>query len=112
VIDPSKNTTETFVGTVPVGGYQSSSFRVSRAGEYSVTLVSLNPPASVFVTVSFGTAVSVGCAPSQGYSNALATPGHTVLQGSIPASGMYCVQVNDQGNFTVPETYTIQVSHP
>src|SRR5438876_1012774 len=79
--DPSKNVIDTFTATVPVGGSAFSAFDISRSGEYSVTLVSLSPPASVFVGVHFGALLAGTCSPIQ--SNQFATPGHTVLNGPI-----------------------------
>ena len=110
VSDPSKNVIETFSGTVPVGGSAFNPFQVSRSGEFSITLVSLSPPAAVFVAVSLGSVFGGGCSPNQ--TNQLSTAGHTVLNGPITVPGTYCVRVDDEGFFTVPESYTVQVSHP
>jgi len=112
VTDPSQNVTETFTGTVPVRGSMFSPFSSSRVGEFSVTLISLSPPASVFVAVSFGVVLGgTICSPTQ-QPNTLSTAGHTVLNGQIATPGTYCIRVDDEGFFTVPETYTIQVAHP
>ena len=111
VTDPSQNVTDTLSNTVQVGSYNFNSFNVGHAGEFSITLVSLTPPASVFVSVSFGIPTGAACSPSQ-QPNTFSTPGHTVLSGQITSPGTYCVRVDDEGFFTVPETYTVQVSHP
>jgi hypothetical protein len=110
VTDPAQNVVETFTGTVPVGGFDFKAFNISRAGEFSITVLSLTPPASVFFVVSFGQMIGGTCVPSQ--TNVLSTAAHTVLNGAIQSPGSYCVRVADEQTFTVPETYTLQVSHP
>jgi len=112
VIDPTQNVVETFTNTVPVGGFNFNPFTISKTGEFSITFVSLSPSASVFVAISLGSVVSNTCAPLSGLTNTLSTPGHTVLNGPVRTKGTYCVRVDDLGNFTVPETYTVTVSHP
>jgi hypothetical protein len=111
VTDPSQNVTETLSNTVQVGSFNFNSFNAARGGEFTITLISLSPPASVFVAVSFGVPLGASCSPTV-QPNTLATPGHTVLSGQISAPATYCVRVDDEGFFTVPETYTVQVSHP
>jgi hypothetical protein len=111
VTDPSQNIVETFSNTVPVGGSAFNSLKISRSGEFAVTLVSLSPPVSVFVSVTWGAVISGTCqavVPPNNFS----TPGHLVLNGPVSQQGTYCVMVADLGFFTVPETYTVQVSHP
>ena len=111
VADPSQNVTETYSNTVQVGSFNFNLVNAARAGEFTVTLISLSPPASVFVAVSFGVVLGGSCSPTV-QPNPLATAGHTVLTGQIRTPGTYCVQVADEGFLTVPETYTVQVSHP
>jgi hypothetical protein len=111
VADPSQNVTETFSSTVQVGSFNFNQVNAARAGEFTVTLISLIPPAAVFVAVSFGVVLGGSCSPIV-QPNPLATAGHTVLSGQIRTPGTYCVQVADEGFLTVPETYTVQVSHP
>jgi hypothetical protein len=110
VTDPSQNQVETLSNVVQPGSFASSPFNVAHPGEYTVTLISLTPPASVFVLASLANLVSGQCvSPIQ--QNSLASPGHIVLSGSINP-GSYCVAISDEGVFSVPETYTVQVSHP
>lgn len=110
ITDPSQNNVETLSAVVQPGSFSFNAFTVSKPGEYSVTLVSLNPPASIFVLASLANFISGQCvSPIQ--QNSLASPGHIVLSGSINP-GSYCVAIADEGVFSVPETYTVQVSHP
>jgi hypothetical protein len=110
VTDPSQNQVQNFSAVVQPGSFGFSPFNVSNPGEYTITLLSLTPPASVFVLASLANLVSGQCvSPIQ--QNSLAAPGHIVLSGSINP-GSYCVAIADEGVFTVPETYTVQVSHP
>jgi len=111
VTDPSQNQVETLSAVVQPGGFKAVFFTVSHPGEYSVTLVSLKPPASVFVLASFANSASGQCISPAIQQNQLASPGHIVLSGSINP-GSYCVAISDEGVFSVPETFTVQVSHP
>lgn len=111
VVEPTKNQIETFTGTIQPGEVASHSFSVSRSGEYSITLISLSPPVSLFVSVLLGQIVVSQCVPFIGQKNDFALAGRVVLSGSI-SPGSYCVAIADLGNFTVAETYTLQVAHP
>ena len=110
IADPTKNQVDTFTNTIQPGTYQFHNFNVSRQGEYSVTLVSLTPPASIFVFVWIGNALAGQCFITS-QRNPQSSPGRVVLIGPI-SPGNYCVAVEDPGSLTVPETYTVQVSHP
>ena len=103
-------TTETFSGTVNVGGNDSHNFNVGQSGgQVSVTLTTAGPPATIFMGVGVGTPSGTTCTliaqspPSQAGSAA-------VLSGTAQA-GAYCVSVFDIGNQTAAITYTVTVSH-
>jgi hypothetical protein len=116
IVDPSKNVTETFSGTIPVQGtaIPGHFFSVSKTGEFTVKVTSMQPNATLF----FGTILSQG--PSNGactgnlpilQQNSFGTVNTPLLTGSI-YSGNYCVFLFDIGTFTAPQTYTLTVSHP
>jgi hypothetical protein len=111
IADPTKNAVDTVTIAVDPGGFNYSTFNVAKTGEYSVTVVSVNPPASVFVTALLGTLSSVGCAPAGPIGRTTAS--HVVLSGPINA-GSYCLGVSDVVDraFTVSEIVTLQISHP
>jgi hypothetical protein len=116
LVDPAKNTTDTFTGTVGVSQAGFNAFTVSNNGEYFVTLTSLTPP---LAQVTFPTDVRItavvggACVPNQQIvtDNPSATSGKQVLNGVI-TPGQYCVWVIDQGYFSGPESYVITVNHP
>ena len=112
-VDPAKNQVETFSATLQpgVGAINFHLFTVSRQGEYSVTFVSMNPPASIFIQIALGQGAFNQCVPFANQSNIFSTAGRVALSSSI-VPGSYCVLVADEGFLTVAETYTIQVSHP
>ena len=103
-------TTETFSGTVNVGGSDTHNFNVAQSGgQVSVTLTAAGPPATIFMGVGVGTPSGSSCSliaqspPSQAGTAA-------VLSGTAQA-GAYCVSVFDIGNQTAPITYSVTVSH-
>ena len=109
VTDPSKNKTETFTGTLTIGGSNVHLFSASNSGEYSVTVKSLTPSANVFLYTAFGQVLSGNCSIVQ--QNIASTVGFESLNGAI-VPGSYCVQIADQGGLTQTETYVLEVSHP
>jgi hypothetical protein len=110
---PSANQTETFAGTLLVGGSNTHYFVVSKAGsrEFSVTLASLVPPypsLPIGFMLGTGTASTACSATSQ---PTYAATGMQPLSGPI-SSGSYCLLVFDPGTLVVNEQYTVTVSHP
>src|SRR5690349_12643692 len=103
VVDPSKNVTDTFSGTIPVQGTAPGHpFSTSKTGEYTVkvTVLAQSP--------SGGTCSGQLPILQQNSFGTLNTP---VLTGAI-IPGNYCVFLFDIGAFTQPQTYTLTVSHP
>ncbi|HZR25009.1 MAG TPA: hypothetical protein VFA59_15555 [Vicinamibacterales bacterium] len=104
-------TTESFTGTIPVGGTDFHSFTVvAGGGTLSATLTAAGPPSTIFMGLGIGTPGSGVCAilPNAATSTqAAATP---QLSGTIGA-GTYCVSVFDIGNQSAPVTYAVTVSH-
>jgi hypothetical protein len=110
ITDPSKNTVEPFSGTIAVGGTSFHLFS-SQRGEISVKMTALAPTSNATVGLTWTQATSDGsCAGllQQGFSQQLNVP---VIAGVIVA-GRYCIVLQDVGTFTVPQTYTVAVSHP
>jgi hypothetical protein len=58
VASPSSNTVETFSGTVAPSGTKIHNFKVSKDGEFSVTLTAINPAA--VLGIAYGTVNSDG----------------------------------------------------
>jgi hypothetical protein len=104
-------TTETFTGTVPVGGSDFKSFTVAQSGTVNVTLSAAGPPPTITMGLGVGTPSSTACALLSGGSTQ--TPAGTApqLTGSL-TPGPYCVLVGDIGNQLAPVDYTVTVAHP
>ena len=113
IIDPSKNVTDSFNGTVAVKGVTGfHSFTASKTGEYTVRITALAPSNSIVLGVDVALGNNDGSCSSQLYQrNQFATLNTPAITGQI-LSGKYCVVVYDVGALTVPATYTITVSHP
>jgi hypothetical protein len=110
VTDPSKNTPDTFNATLAVGAVNVHQFSVSNSGEISVIIKSLSPVSNAVLGVAYGLSQSDGsCSPINGSAGSLSS---VVISGAI-VKGSYCLAVYDYFSaLTVPETYSIVVSHP
>jgi hypothetical protein len=110
ITDPSKNTVENFSGTLAVGGLNPHGFTSAKTGELSVKLTALAPTSNAFVGLTWTQAANDGSCGG--------LLQQTVAQLNVPAiagpvsSQRYCIIVHDIGGISVPQTYTIAVSHP
>jgi hypothetical protein len=104
-------TTDTFSGTVQVGGSSFHSFPVSQTGTTDVTLTAASPPANVVMGIAIGTTGDGGCTPLAGAS-ANVVAGSTPQLTGLTTSGTLCVQIRDVGQATGPVSYTVTVTHP
>jgi hypothetical protein len=116
VVDPSKNVTDTFSGTIPVQGTTNPghAFSTNKTGEYTIKVTALAPSSGSF----FGTVLAQGLADGSCVGNlpiiqqnSFSTLNTPALGGAI-IPGRYCVFLFDIGVFTAPQTYTVTVSHP
>ncbi len=104
-------TTDTFTGTVAVGGDDSHSFSIATSGNVDVTLTTTAPSATIVMGLSIGMLRYGRCVPVAGGSTQ--TPAGSAVQLSGVASpGTLCVDVRDVGGETAPVTYTVTVTHP
>jgi hypothetical protein len=110
VTDPSKNTVDTFSSTLAVGTVNVHLFTASNSGEISVIIKALSPVSNAVIGVIYGLPQSDGsCAAINGSAGSLSS---VVISGAI-VKGSYCLGVYDYFSaLTVPESYTITVSHP
>lgn len=108
--DPSKNTTETFSGTLPVGGFNPHPFTSSKTGEVSAKLTALSPTSNAVIGLLWTQATNDGTCAGL-LQQAFATLNVPAIAGPV-SSQRYCIVVSDVGGITVPQTYTISVSHP
>jgi hypothetical protein len=113
LVDPSKNVTETFSGTLEpypsANSVMAFPFTTTKSGEYSVKITALAPNTNVFLTTTYGIAQSGGCGAIQ--QNPFSALNSTSLSGAI-TPGSWCVAIQDLGSLTTNETFTITVAHP
>jgi hypothetical protein len=118
-INPSQNATSTCTGSVqPLSYGPICSFTVSNDGEYTVTASSLIP-GQVYLGIGYGTFSAGTCTFLQQSPAGPSSVGTAAISGQITVTGSYCVQAFDPAlafggypTLTVPENYTIQISHP
>jgi len=105
-------TTETFSGTVQVGGSDFHSFRVGSTGTTDVTLTAASPPSTIVMGLSLGTPDDAGNCNRLAGATVNVAAGSTPQLGTLSSTATLCVQVRDIGNQTSPVTYTVSVAHP
>jgi ABC-type glycerol-3-phosphate transport system substrate-binding protein len=108
----SPTSTETFTGTVAVGGASFYTFVVSVNGTVNVTLVSVagaEVPSTVTLGLAIGTPSGTGCGTGP-VSNVQAGAGPQITGTYTP--GRYCVNVSDVGNLVAPATFVVTIAHP
>jgi hypothetical protein len=114
VTSPSNNTQETHTDTLKpgVGAFFSYNFTVANTGELTIAITSLTPgvSTSTVFSVGYGIPQSNGCSPIN--FNTVATVGFPAISGTQITKGSYCAFIQDEGLITVPETFTLTVSHP
>ncbi len=115
IVDPSQNKVETFSGTLAAGGGGQSAhaFTAANGGELTVKVTALSPISQTFIGIAWTQAASDGnCNGAVLFSTNFAQLNVPAISGARVTSGKYCIVVYDVGAFTVPETYTVSVSHP
>jgi hypothetical protein len=100
--------TDTFNGTLTVGGDNSHPFSVSSIGGITVTLTTVTPPA--LVGVGIGTPNGSSCALLN--SDVAVASTSAQITGTATVVGTLCVAVFDAGNLVESVNYTISVLHP
>jgi hypothetical protein len=103
--------TESFTGTVAVGGNDVHPFSVAvSGGQVNAILTAAGPPPTIDMGLGIGTPGGTACTLLT--NGSVVTPAGTVAQltGTLNA-GSYCVSVYDAGNQTAPITYAVTVNH-
>jgi len=103
-------TTDTFTGTVAIGGSDFHNFQVAATGTVDATLTAVTPSGTV-MGLSIGTPADSKCAPLAGAS-VNATAGSSVQLSGIVSPAALCVAVSDAGNQGGAVSYTVTVVHP
>ena len=119
VTDPSKNVTETFMGSVQPNNFGPvHQFTISNSGELTVAVTSI-VPGSTFLGVEYGQLAGAGCGVLQQNAVSSANLGKTVITAQLTNKGTYCVQAMDPSllglnlpALVVGQNYTLTVSHP
>jgi hypothetical protein len=107
-VDPSDNVTTEFSGVLQPDSQNDHLITITRHGEFTLRVKSLNPSQGTFVFVILGI-VQGGLCSIQGQNSA----GHDqlALAGAIqPAE--YCIQVIDLEGLEGPLEYVLEFSHP
>jgi hypothetical protein len=104
-------TTDTFTGTVAIGGRDFHSFTITATGTVDVTLTAATPPATIVMGLNIGIPGDSKC-PAMAGASALTAAGASVQLSGIASPGLLCVDVHDVGNQSVPISYTVTVTHP
>jgi len=100
--------TDTFNGTLPVGGDNSHPFIVSAIGGITVTLTNVTPPA--LVGMGIGTPDGSSCTLLN--SDVAVASTSAQITGTATVAGTLCVAVFDAGNLVETVNYSISVLHP
>ncbi len=103
---------ESFVGSLPVGGETFYSFSITQFGNVMLTLLDFKEDG-----VSTGAQMSVGVGQPLGTTCVLSTAvnvstGTTPQLTSAFSPGVYCARVADIGNMTARATFVLNIAHP
>jgi hypothetical protein len=105
--------TESFSGTLPVGGTKFFSFKVSQYGTVQVSLLDVSGtdvPSTVTLTLGLGTPSGTTC--SAGTSVAATTADMMPQLSTTLDVGVYCASIADPGNLSAPANFSITIAHP
>jgi hypothetical protein len=104
-------TTETFSGTVAVGGSDSHSFSVAQSGgQLNVIMTAAGPPSTIYMGLGIGGYTSGTCTLLAGGFTVAQAAATAQLAGTVNA-GSYCVMVYDAGNQSAAISYDVTVTH-
>ena len=104
---------ESFTGTLPVGGFKFFSFNIAANGTVNVTLNSVTGagvPATVQLGLGIGSPSGIDCSATTNVTAGVtaAAPQATGTFGP----GTFCVRVYDVGNLFAPANFNITIAHP
>jgi hypothetical protein len=104
---------ESFTGTLPVGGFKFFSFNIAVNGTVNVTLNSVSGagvPSTVQLGLGIGTPSGIDCSATTNVTAGVtaAAPQTTGTFGP----GLFCVRVYDVGNLFAPANFNITIAHP
>jgi hypothetical protein len=104
--------TDSFRGTLPVGGSSFYSFVIGANGTLNVTLNSLlvdGAPFTSTIGLSVGNPGGTTCVA---LTSGDETPGPTPQATGTYGPGTFCVRIYDDGTLTAPVAFDISIAHP
>jgi hypothetical protein len=107
--------TETFNGTLPVGGSAFYSFSLATAGTVTATLANIggnDVSPSVMVNIGIGTLSQFTCSATPTQVQMSGTAGVPASVSSSEQPGVFCVLISDIGNLFAPANFTVTINHP
>jgi hypothetical protein len=103
--------TDTFTGTVDVGGQDAHQFTVvTSGGQVNVDLTAAGPPSTIYMGLGVGVFSSPTCTLLTNGSVVTQAGATAQLTGTVNA-GTYCVMVYDAGNQSAQVSYSVVVNH-
>jgi len=104
---------ESFTGTLPVGGFKFFTFNIAANGTVNVTLNSVSGagvPPTVQLGLGIGQPSGIDCSATTNVTAGVtaAAPQATGTFGP----GLFCVRVYDVGNLFAPADFNITIAHP
>jgi hypothetical protein len=107
-VDPSENRTTELSGVLQPNSQSDHVVQITRFGEFTLRVKSLQPSEGILVFVIFGI-VQGGLCSIQGQNSA----GHDqlALAGAVQPAD-YCIQVLDLEGLSEPVQYVLEFSHP
>lgn len=102
---------ETYNGTLSIGGVRFYSFTVVQNGTVNLTLVSLGQaiPADVAVELSLGRPSGTACAATTTVNVTIETAAPHITGTFAP--GVYCARVVDTGNLPSTASFVVAIEH-
>ena len=107
--------TETFNGTLPVGGSAFYSISIATAGTVTATLTTIGGdqvPSSVMVNLGIGTPSQFNCSTTPTQVQVSGTAGVPASVSASEQPGVFCVLISDIGNLFAPASFTVTIAHP
>ena len=104
--------TETWEGTLAVGGSRFYSFSVSQNGTVNVTLTNLlenGADSATQVGLALGYPAGTGCTANTSVTVAAAVDPQVT---NTYKPGVYCAKIADAGNLSIPAQFRIVIAHP
>lgn len=105
---PAVTITETFTGTVAVGGAAVFSFGVTATGNVTATYKSISPDSGVAMGLALGTWNGSTCSVVITNDNAFV---NSTIIGAASAAGDLCVRAYDIGKLGATQTVELSVTH-